>query len=276
LKDGRPIEQTRCVDFLLECIGFPPDSDRDELVATIRRHGEPVAYRGPGGEHLRMKLAQGIELRLDREEGRDVLDLYPYFAERNRLRVSVESLREVADSPFDALLIGWVAPPTPGAPSLWPPPGAYLLSTWLTDARRLPRGVEAGRVLAISTAGFSLDVTYLGPNDGVRDPAILESPRGASVSPLGGAEAPGGCAELSVRIQEVRHARNSITGEPVEIVEVDAPERPLHLFLSPWQLAQDGLPSPRPGYRVEGTFLFTGRIAGGLPGPRRRVRKSFG
>jgi len=102
------------------------------------------------------------------------------------------------------------------------------------------------------------------------------TPRGASVSPLGGAEAPGGCAELSVRIQEVRHARNSITGEPVEIVEVDAPERPLHLFLSPWQLAQDGLPSPRPGYRVEGTFLFTGRIAGGLPGPRRRVRKSFG
>lgn len=264
------------MDFLLECIGFPPTSDRDELVRTVRRHGEPTAYRGLGGEHLRMALAQGIELRLDRDEGSETIELYPFFAERSRLRVSVESLREVSGSPFDALLTGWVAPPAPGAPCPWEPPGAYLLTTWLTDARRLPQRVEAGRVLAVSTAGFSLEVTYLGPNAGVCDPSILERPSGALVSPLGAPDDPGGCAELSVRIQSVRHARNAITGEAVEIVEVDAPERALHLFLSPWELARDGLPGPRPGYRVEGTFLFTGRIAGGLTGPRRRVGGSFG
>jgi len=264
------------VDFLLECIGFPPDSDRDELVTVVRARGEPVPYRGPRGEHQSLRLAPGIELRLDREEGGEGVELYPYFAEPNRLRISVESLREVADSPFDALLTGWVAPPAPGAPCAWEPPGAFLLTTWLTDARRLPRKVEAGRVLAVSTAGFSVDVSYLGPNAGVRDPSILEGPSGARIAPLGGADAPGGCAELSVRIQSVRHARNSLTGEAVEIVEVDAPERALHLFVSPWELARNDLPGPRPGYRIEGTFLFTGRIAGGLTGPRRRVGGSFG
>ena len=56
----------------------------------------------------------------------------------------------------------------------------------------------------------------------------------------------------------------------------DAPGRPLLLFVSPWQLSTDGLPAPRPGWRIEGHFLFTGVIAGGLPGPRRAITRSFG
>ena len=105
---------------------------------------------------------------------------------------------------------------------------------------------------------------------------ILEEPHGADIRPLGWASDPGGCSEVSVRIKAVRHIRNRLTGIPVDILEVDAPERSLHLFVSPWQLEADGFPAPRPGYRVEGTFLFTGRIAGGLPGPKRRARKHFG
>jgi hypothetical protein len=62
----------------------------------------------------------------------------------------------------------------------------------------------------------------------------------------------------------------------VDLLEVDAPERPLELFASRWQLEKDGLPPPRPGWRIEGTFMLSGRIAGGLPGPRRRARERFG
>ena len=264
------------MDFLLECIGFPPETDHDQLLALVRREGEPVAFRGPGGEHLRLELAEGIELRLDRDPGERGSGLLPYFAERSRLRIAVTNVREIADSPFDVLLTGWVAPPTPGLPRDEDLPGAYLLACWLTDAMRLPRGIGLGRVLAISVAGFALDVTYLGGNAGVCRPEILEQDRGADIRPLGGAYDPGGCSEVSARIKSVRHIRNRLTGVPVDVLEVDAPERALHLFVSPWQLESDGFPPPRPGYRVEGTFMFTGRIAGGLPGPKRRVGGNFG
>ena len=50
-----------------------------------------------------------------------------------------------------------------------------------------------------------------------------------------------------------------------KVLEVDAPGRPLDLFVSRWQLAADGFESPRPGWRIEGAFLFTGRVSGGLP-----------
>ena len=52
------------------------------------------------------------------------------------------------------------------------------------------------------------------------------------------------------------------------LIEVDAPGRPLDLFVSRWQLEAHELPPPRPGWRIEGAFLFTGRVSGGL-GPQR-------
>ena len=70
--------------------------------------------------------------------------------------------------------------------------------------------------------------------------------------------------------------QNRLTGLGVELLVCDAPGRPLLLFVSPWQLAGDGLAAPRPGWRVEGTFLFTGVIAGGLPGPKDSARGRFG
>jgi hypothetical protein len=65
--------------------------------------------------------------------------------------------------------------------------------------------------------------------------------------------------------------RNPLTGVEVEIVEADAPGRPMPLFLSRWQLEAEGLPTPRPGWRIEGAFLFQGSVAGGLPRPARRA-----
>ena len=75
--------------------------------------------------------------------------------------MEVVSLRSVEDSPFDALLDGWACPHVVGSGEqhrrgvLDGPPGAYRLATWLSDARRLPREVQPGRVLAVSVAGFA-------------------------------------------------------------------------------------------------------------------------
>ena len=46
------------------------------------------------------------------------------------------------------------------------------------------------------------------------------------------------------------------------------------LFLSRWQLEDQGLALPRPGWRIEGIFVFQARIAGGLP--RRGGGGTFG
>ncbi len=264
------------MEFLLECIGFGPDVDLKALHAHVRAVGESVAWRGPDGEHLKLPLAPDIELRMDREEGDSVITLLPYYAERRRLRIAVLGARIVEDSPFDALLTGWVAPPRPDMQNPGGSPGAYSLATWLTDARRLPRHLPTGHVLAISVAGFALHVRSVEKANANLRPEHQELRRGAFIQPLGGTDDPGGCSDISARILEVRHTTNQLTGLPIDILTVDAPERPLHLFVSPWQLAQDGLPAPRPGYRIDGTFMFIGRVAGGLPKPSKLARRNFG
>lgn len=258
------------MEFLLECIGFPPDADFEGLKRRIEREGEPAPWRGPGGKHLFLPLAGGLELFLDREEGQDFETLMPQCRVPYRLRVATHSLRAIPDSPFDALLVGEANPLIEHHDSY--AGQQYLLTTYLTDRRRLPARVPRGHVLAVSIAGFALDVTYCGPNEGARDPAILERARGALLEPLGGEDDPGGCMEVSLRVREILHVQNPLTGELVEVLETDAPGRPMRLFVSRWQLDQDGLPQPRPGWRIEGTFLFSGRIAGGLRLPKRAER----
>ncbi len=257
------------MDFLLECIGFPPDTDLAALAVEIRRAGEPVAWRGPTGIHLRYPLPGGLEVRLDREEGEAHDSLWPHFEVTRRLRVAIESVRALPDSPFDALLHGRANPPLSGDPWGESQGDEYPLATYLSDARRLPKGVPRGHVIAVSISGFALDVSYVGPNQGVHDPYLADDPRGAALLPLEGADRPGGCMELSLLVRGIRHMENPLTHERIEAVEADAPGRPLDLFLSRWQLESHGLPPPRPGWRIEGAFLFTGRVSGGLP-PRQR------
>jgi hypothetical protein len=263
------------VDFLLECIGFPPDYPLDDLIQRVLEEGEPAAWRGDPARHRRLVLGGGLELRLDKDHGQKHWNLLPHYQVSHRLRVAVDEIRALPDSPFDALLIGWAVPPLE-ADEPRTRPGAYRVSAYITDARRLPKNLPPGHVLALSVAGFALDVTYIGPDEGARDPQILDEECGASIRPLGAPGDPGGCAEVSLRIQSIRHLANPITGIPVEALEVDAPGRPLELFASRWQMEKDGLPPPRPGWRIEGTFMISGRIAGGLPGPGQQARESFG
>jgi hypothetical protein len=257
------------MDFLLECIGFPPGTDLDALADRLRAEGESVALRGPSGTHLRLPFSGGLEVRLDREAGQAHDSLWPYFESPRRLRVAVESLRPVPDSPFDALLRGRANPPLPEDPWREASGDEYPLSAFLCDARRLPRALPPGHVLAVSLAGFALDVTYVGPNAGVRGGYLSGEPRGAEILPLEGADQPGGCMELSLVVGRIRHFENPITRERVEAIEGEAPGRPLDLFVSRWQLEAHGFEAPRPGWRIEGAFLFNGRVAGGLP-PRTR------
>ena len=286
------------MDFLLECIGFPPTTDLRDLVRRVREQGEPVAWRGPGGEHLRLPLGAGLEVRLDREDDEPHENLWPWFEARRRLRVAVRSLTPIADSPFDVLLTGIANPPLPQEGHLGPsvetgraPDVAplvalgedYPVSVCLGDARKLASvaaELSVGHVLAISLAGFALDVEYVGPNQGVRHPALLDEPCGAALAPLSPlreteGEDPGGAMEVSLRVRAVRHARNPLTGVEFDIVEADAPGRPIDLFVSRWQLEQEGFDAPRPGWRIEGVFFFSGRVSGGLPKPSPR-RGGFG
>ena len=75
-------------------------------------------------------------------------------------------------------------------------------------------------MLAVSVAGFALDIDYIGPNTGVRSPVILERRRGAFVTPLGAPDSPGGCSEVSLRIKAIKHLRNPLTGRDVDVVIV--------------------------------------------------------
>lgn len=262
------------MDFLLECIGFSPNQDLDELAELVEQRGEPSAYRGPGGLHRRLPLGGGLELRLDRETPDAPYSLWPYFQSPHRLRVAVRELRNVPDQPFDALLDGLANPPIPIELADIDEP--YELSCYLNDARRLPAELVPGHVIAVSMAGFALDVGYSGPADA--DGAARSGGRLApgSLEPLARSHEPGGCMELALRIRSVRHIHNPITGAPVDVLECEAPGRPLVLFVSQWQLEQDQLASPHPGQLIEGVFLLLGRIAGGLPPKQKRRAPVFG
>jgi hypothetical protein len=272
------------VDFLLECIGFPPDHGLGALIQTVKAKGEPTPYRGPRGDSLRYPLAGGLEVRIERETGAERWNVWPYARVDHRLRMAVFETRAVPDSPFDRLLVGVANPRPPVAAGMdagGEAPGTtleledeeFLLTAYVTDGLRLPRSLPVGHVLAISVAGFALDVSYVGPNEGSPSQGVLDRARGASFRTLGDEDDPGGCMEVSLRVRSLRHVRNPLTGAEVEIVEADAPGRPMPLFLSRWQLEAEGLPLPRPGWRVEGAFLFQGAIAGGLP---RAAPRSFG
>ena len=267
------------MDFLLECIGFPPGYDLDELSRQIREHGESVPWGERGGVHLRYPFAWGapgrgrgepggfggLEVRLDQREGDPGATIWPHLETRSRLRAAVLKLQRTSDAPFDALLQGLANPPVPGDPYHELSGEDYPICAWLSNARLLPARLPRAHVIAISIAGFALDVSYLGPNEGVRDAYILEEPCGAQLLPLEGNEAPQGGMELSLRIRKLRHLENPWTREPVVALETDAPGRPLELFASRWQLAQAGFDAPRPGWRIEGAFLFSGRVTGGIP-----------
>lgn len=261
------------VDFLIECIGFGPTSNPADLERLLEDQGEPTPWRGGSTSQRRLRLGQGLELRGERHPN-GTWTLLPYYRVDTRLRISTQKLCPSEDSRFEALLHGWAAPPIPGLSA--DEYGTYLLSVWISDAARLPKPLPPGHTLALHVAGFAVDIEELGPNQELIEKDLMERPNGALIEPLGGHENPSGCAHISLRIKEVRSLRNQVSGEIVKVCLCDAPERPLALLVSPWQLKEQGLPAPRPGLRIQGTFLFLGEIGGGIPGPKKVAGRAFG
>lgn len=251
------------MDFLLECIGFPPNHDHERLAAEATRRGEHAAWRGSSGEHWRLALGGGLELRADREDGEPHWTLLPHFRTKTRLRVEVESLRTPPDSPGDVVLTGWTTPSIGDDDRR----ARNRLAALLTDARRLPPIVPSGHVLAVALAGFALEVE-------TQEHDALDGR--FEMRPLLDPDDPGGCVELSGRIRDIGRFENGLTNVPVHAIQIDGPGRPMTLFASPWQLFEDGHPPMRVGGRIAGTFLLTGNVSGGLPSTRRRVGASFG
>ena len=261
------------MDFLIECIGFGPDCDLAGLTRELEKEGEPTPWRGNSTSQRRLHLGQGLELRGERHPNGS-WTLLPHYRVDTRLRISTQKLSPSEDSRFEALLHGWAAPPIPGLSA--DEYGTYLLSVWISDSARLPKPLPDGHTLALLVAGFALDLETIGSNQELATPELLERPNGALIEPLGGHDNPSGCAQVSLRIKEVRNLKNKITGETVLVCLCDAPERPLALLVSPWQLESEGLPAPRPGLRIRGTFLFLAEIAGGILGPSRVAGRAFG
>jgi hypothetical protein len=260
------------MDFLLECVGFPPDQDQERLVALARQAGERAPWRGATGEHLRVALGHGLELRVDRERGARHWTALPYFESTRRTRVALERVQALPDSTADALLEGWAHPPLPGGEGDGQSLDAWRLSMILTDARRLGVDLSPGAVLALSMAGFALNVDDVWRVDVADGQAV----RPSSVRPLGRNEEPGGCVEITARVRSARDLANPLTERSVRLLELELPGKPLEVFVSPWQLEQDGLVLPGQGDWLAGVFLLTGRLAGGLASPAARLGRAFG
>ncbi|MCC7014701.1 MAG: hypothetical protein IT454_19220 [Planctomycetes bacterium] len=264
------------MDFLLECIGFPPDHDLPRMVELARRSGERAPWRGPDGEHFRLPLGAGLELRADRDTESAPWSVYPYFHHEQRTRLAVQTVERLPDSRYDLLVSGWANPPVSGDPTA--SREAFCLTAVLTDARRFPRELVRGHVLAVSLAGFAIDVESVGddPRELERDAEVRRFSDGGWIRPLGGEDDPGGCIELALRVEHTRRLFNPLTGAEVSVLGLTTPERPLVVFTSPWQLEQCALERPLPGKIVRGVFLLTGRIAGGLPSATDRLGATFG
>ena len=166
------------MDFLLECIGFPPTVGVEDLLAVIDDRGEAAAWRGSPEDHRLLKLGGGLEVRADRDPGQAFWTVTPQLRVPTRRRLAITAIVHTGESPFDALLAGWCAPPTPDERREGDPPGLYRLATWITDARRLDGRVRPGKVLAVSVAGFAVHVDRIVQNAEASQPAVLERPPG--------------------------------------------------------------------------------------------------
>ena len=171
------------MDFLLECIGFPPDHSISEIVERVRRDGEPAAWRGDPEEHLRLPLGGGLEVRIDRSRGRGPWNVLPHFQVAHRLRVAVDEIRPLPDSPFDALVVGWAAPPIEPEKARFEP-GAYRLSAFVTDHYRT-HGVEvhAGKPILYAIGHSAFDQPgYENSKDGLVIRAVVRGKKLVRVS----------------------------------------------------------------------------------------------
>ena len=280
------------MDFLLECIGFPPHADLVALARRVRERGRRApahTARGRAPEHLRLTLAGGLEVQLiEPERGPGATwerDLLPGFRAAPAHAVHVRrSGPEAGGGAWIAGTLATVAPANHsrirrgdladrgrrfggGHRSLGGPAGVELRAS-VRDAARPPR---TGGISRFALTGFAVDVAGLdepGPSSArtaaLRAGTALEgwSTRRGWIGPVRDRCAPRTVVELDLPIDSVSVLENPLTGEPVDLLTVLLPSGRLPLFTSRWQLAEDRLPRPEPGMWVRGAFWVVAQSVG--------------
>ncbi len=278
------------MQFLLECIGFGPDHDLDDLQRQLRREGRSVRGRSGEGDHRRLLLSHGLEVWLDpgcpptRNQPAIEPMLWPGVAPGRPSAFTIHGLEDPLGAPFSSVVRASLAirpqSAASGAPAASPGQDPWApqrrddgpVVGWsfaLVDDGPPP---SRGDVVELALSGFALDVTATLP-----PPACgrsrLEGSRGWVTPQFSGPELPG-CVELALPIEGLQVLVNPITGEPVErVVSTTSDGVRLELFSSRWQREEDGLGPLEPGGWIAGTFLLVGRRAEGYPYPRRAVSR---
>lgn len=269
------------MQFLLECIGFGPNHDLDDLQRRLQREGLAVRGRSGEGDHRRLLLSHGLEVWLD--PGRDARAdapaiepmLWPGVAPGRPSAFQVHGLEAPHGAPFSSVVRASLAERRSSAER--DGEGTRRLdggpvigwSFALVDDGPPP---QIGDALELALTGFALDVTAVLPAPpGGR--ARLDGARGWVTPQFSGPELPG-CIEVALPIEAVQVLHNPLTEEPVErVVTTTAEGVRLELFTSRWQREEDGLAPLEPGGWIAGTFLAVGRRAEGYPYPRRAVSR---
>lgn len=282
------------MQFLLECIGFGPDHDLDDLQRRLQREGISVRGRSREGDHRRLQLSHGLEIWLDPgqpavADGSTVDPLlWPAVAPGPTNAFQVRGLDTPHGAPFSAVVRASQAQRRSAAlePTHRPvAPGRSVVAA--EYRRRLDGGPvigwtfalvddgpapQIGEVLDLALTGYALEVTAVLPAPpGGR--ARLKECRGWVTPQFSGPDLPG-CIQVALPIEAVQLLHNSLSGEAVErVLTTTAEGVRLELFTSRWQREEDGLAPLEPGGWIAGTFLAVGRRAEGYPYPRRAVSR---
>jgi hypothetical protein len=274
------------MDFLLETIGFPPGPATERWMSEQFRRGGP--RRVPSGPDMAVFVERG---QLD-----GPLALWPSLLGGSRQRLWVQRLGPwpPEDGPperrlrrlhgIQALLEGRLCRSqrstksgSDGAPAALRfagepiAPAQELSACLVDDPMAVPEDglppLAAGQHAEFELAAFALDVEQVAaqpnqPSQRRGAPRLLASPfepGGQRVAPLSGRQAPAGCVELELEVRRQRRQANRLTGRVYERFEAGLGDGELTLFVSRWQLEQDGLPRPEPGAWIRGCFWIEAR-----------------
>jgi hypothetical protein len=217
---------------LLETIGFPPETDLDVVRAALRRPGGGVFGGDRGPFARRAAIGGGVEV-LSTYDG---IGLWPVFRRGVRLDARLAELDARPWGPFPLrarLEVRGVDGPRRLEALAW----SARAENWHTSARAL-----------VTASAFALDVAHCGPlgRGGAGGAGWLE--------PEAGVDLPG-TVYLAAHVTGVQELENPLTGAPFQLVELDLLGG-LSVFVSPWQLAHDGLAAPQVGDWIAGSFVF--------------------
>lgn len=249
---GHPL--ARPLHFLLESLGFPPGTDFVRLAGAVSKtevSGRTFEFGCGLGLHGSRRgeapRANAYGKRLHRTAPERADGLWPSFRGAAPVRFEVESVAPAEEAPRFASLQGRLG--EVGSSST-----ASVPIAWMDSA-----APAAGEIRYVHLCGFAIDVESLGflacpPRFSFQPGTARQAASfGRFERPLD-LGAPRNVIELDLNIDRVFVLENPLTHESFDLVEVLAPGGRLPLFVSRWQLEEDGLPAPEPGMRIRGAF----------------------